>query len=223
MPKISILTVVSAGMLVACANHSFAQAPFKPPEVTSASDIPFPIQSIADGVVVVDASLDDKGAITGTSVVRDVPSLTSPAISAIRTWKFSPAMRLGKSEPSTMRVAVVFRPRSYLAAAPSFTPIPLEGDPNLVGQRYIPPGIVSVTYPEYPINAAATGTVVIQVRVGKSSAVQHLKVVRDLPPFTQFALSGANKWRFQAATLEGKPVASDLAIAFVFPPLPANN
>ena len=112
MPKISILTVVSAGMLVACANHSFAQAPFKPPEVTSASDMPFPIQSIADGVVVVDASLGDKGAITGTSVVRDVPSLTSPAISAIRTWKFSPAMRLGKSEPSTMRVAVVFRPRS---------------------------------------------------------------------------------------------------------------
>ena len=223
MQRISVVRVIGSVMLVCCANLAFAQAPFKPPEVTSASDIPFPIQSIADGVVVLDASLDDKGAITGTTVVRDVPSLTSPAISAIRTWKFSPATRLGKPEPSTMRVAVVFRPRSYLPAGPSFTPIFLEGNPNRAGQSYIPPGIVSVTFPQYPINAAAPGTVVIQVTVGKSSAIQHLKVVRDLPPFTQFALSGVNKWRFQAATLDGKPVASDLAIAFVFPPLPANN
>lgn len=222
MQKISVIAVAGAVMLVCCANQCFAQAPFKPPEITSASDIPYPIQSIADGVVVLDASLDDKGAITGTTVVRDVPSLTSPAISAIRTWKFSPATRLGKPVPSTLRVAVVFRPRSYLAKVPSFTPILSEVDPNRAGQSYIPPGIVSITYPQYPINAAAPGTVVIQAIVGKLSAIQHLKVVRDLPPFTQFALSGANKWRFQAATLDGKPVASNIAIAFVFPPLPAN-
>jgi hypothetical protein len=221
--KMSIITVASAVMLVACANHSFAQTLFKPPEVTSATDIPYPIQSIADGVVVLDVSLDDKAAITGTTVVRDIPSLTSPATSTIRTWKFSPATGLGKPEPSTMRVAVVFRSRSYFAAAPSFTPILSEGDPNRAGQSYIPPALVSVTYPQYPINAAAPGTVVIQAIVGKSGAIQHLKVVRDLPPFTQFALSATSKWRFQAATLDGKPVASNLAIAFVFPSLPANN
>jgi Gram-negative bacterial TonB protein C-terminal len=223
MQKISVVTVVSAVMLAACANQSFAQALFKPPEVTLASDIPYPIQSIADGVVVLDASLNDKGALTGLTAVRDVPSLTSPAMSAIRTWKFSPATRLGKPAPSTLRVAVVFRPRSYLRAAPSFTPILSEVDTNRVGQGYIPPGIVSITYPQYPINAAAPGTVVIQAIVGKSSAIQHLKVVRDLPPFTQFALSAVPKWLFQAGTLDGKPVASNLAIAFVFPPLPANN
>jgi hypothetical protein len=44
-------------------------------EVTSAADIKYPIQSIADGVVVIDVSLDQKGAITGSSVVRDLPSL----------------------------------------------------------------------------------------------------------------------------------------------------
>jgi Gram-negative bacterial TonB protein C-terminal len=223
MQRISVVAVIEAVMLVACANQSFAQALFKPPEVTLASDIPYPIQSIADGVVVLDASLNDKGALTGITAVRDVPSLTSPAISAIRPWKFSPATRLGKPEPSTMRVVVAFRPRSYFAADPSFTPVDSPGDPNRVDQGYVPPGIVSVAYPQYPINAAAPGTVVIQVTVGKSSAINHLKVVRDLPPFTQFALSGANKWRFQAATLDGKPVASNLAVAFVFAPLPATN
>jgi outer membrane biosynthesis protein TonB len=223
MQKICVNAGVAFVWVLCFAIHSFAQAPFKPPEVISASDILFPIQSIADGVVVLDASLDDKGAITGITVVRDVPSLTSPAISAIRTWKFSPATRPGKPEPSTMRVAVVFRPRSYFAADPSFTPIYSAGDTNRVNQSYVPPGLVSVTYPQYPINAAVPGTVVIHVTVGKSSAIQHLKVVRDLPPFTQLALSAARKWRFQAATLDGKPVVSNLAIAFVFPPLPADN
>ena len=118
-----------------------------------------------------------------------------------------------------MRVAVVFRPRSYLAAGPAFAPILSEGEPNRVNQRYVPPGIISVAYPQYPINAAAPGTVVIQVTVGKSGAIQRMKVVRDLPPFTQLALSAANKWRFQAATLDGKPMTSNIAIAFVFAPL----
>jgi len=223
MQRICVDAGVAIVMVLSFAIHIFAQAPFKPPEVISAPDIPFPIQSIADGVVVLDVSLDAKGAVTGVTVVRDVPSLTSPATSEIRTWKFSPATKLGRREPSTMRIAVAFRPRSYFAADPSFIPVHSAVGPNHVDQGYVPPGIVSVTYPQYPINAAAPGTVVIQVTVGKSSAIQHLKVVRDLPPFTQFALSATNKWRFQAATLDGKPIASNLAIAFVFPPLPANN
>jgi TonB family protein len=223
MKKICVDAGVAVAMVMSFAIHSFAQAPFKPPELISASDIPYPIRSIADGVVVVDASIDVNGAVTGVTVVRDVPSLTSPATSTIRTWKFSPATKLGRPEPSTFRIAVAFRPRSYFAADPSFTPVFSAAGPNHVDLGYVPPGIVSVPYPQYPINAAAPGTVVIQVTVGKSSAIQHLKVVRDLPPFTQFALSATNKWRFQAATLDGKPIASNLSIAFVFPPLPANN
>jgi TonB family protein len=223
MKKISVDAGVAAVMVLSFAIHNFAQAPFKPPQVITASDILFPIQSIADGIVVVDASIDAKGAVTGATVVRDVPSLTSPATSAIRNWKFSPATELGMPEPSTMRIAVAFRPRSYFAADPSFTAVDSAVGPNHVDQSYVSPGIVSVTYPEYPINAAAPGTVVIQVTVGKSSAIQHLKVVGDLPPFTQFALSATNKWRFQAATLDGRPVASTLIVAFVFPPLPPGN
>jgi outer membrane biosynthesis protein TonB len=211
---------VVAVMLACCSIQTLAQAPFKPAEVTSARDIPYPIQSIADGVVILDIYIDGTGAIARSTVLRDIPSLTSPAISSIQSWKFSPASRRGKPEQSVIRVAVVFRPRAYLAAGPAFEPILSEEDSNRADQRFIPPGIASVSYPQYPINAASPGTVVIQVTVGKSSAIQHLKVVRDLPPFTQFALSAVNKWRFQTATLDGKPVTSALVVAFVFAPLP---
>jgi hypothetical protein len=66
------------------------------------------------------------------------------------------------------------------------------------------------------------GTVVIQVTIAKSSAIQNLKVVRDLPPFTLFALSAVNKWGFETATFDVMPVTSSLAVAFVFPPLLSN-
>ena len=222
MQKISIGVGLVTFLLASCAIQSLAQAPFKPAEVISAGDIPYPVQSIADGVVVLDVSLDEKGAITKSSVMRDIPSLTSAATSSVQSWKFSPASRQGKPVQSLIRVAVVFRPRAYFAASPPFTPILSEGESNQADQTYVPPGIVSVSYPQYPINAAAPGTVVIQVTVGRASAIQRVKVVRDLPPFTKFALSAVNKWRFQTATLDGKPVASALGIAFVFAPLLAD-
>ena len=223
MQKISIGAGLMIFLLLAsCSTQSLAQVAFKPAEVISAGDIPYPIQSIADGVVVLDVSLDEKGAITGSTVVRDIPSLTSAATSSVQSWKFSPASMRGRPEQSLIRVAVVFRPRAYFAAGPAFTPILSEGESNQADQTYAPPGIVSVSYPQYPINAAAPGTVVIQVTVGRSNAIQRVKVVRDLPPFTKFALSAVNKWRFQTATLDGKPVASALGIAFVFAPLLAD-
>jgi outer membrane biosynthesis protein TonB len=209
-------------MLACNSIQSLAQGPFKPAEVTSSGDIPYPIQSIADGVVILDVSLDDKGTILGSTVVRNIPPLTSPAISSIQSWKFSPASKQGRPEQSVIRVAVVFRPRAYFVAGPAFKPILSEGTSNRADQSFIPPGIISISYPQSPINAAEPGTVVIQVTVGKSNAIQHLKVVRDLPPFTQVALSAVNKWRFQAATLDGKLVTSSLAIAFIFPALPAS-
>jgi outer membrane biosynthesis protein TonB len=202
-------TSIGVGLVIflaSCSIQSLAQAQFKPAEVISVGDIPYPVQSIADGVVVLDISLDEKGAITGRTVLRDIPSLTSAATSLVQSWKFSPASMRGKPEQSLIRVAFVFRPRAYFAASPAFTPILSEGGSNRAGQTYIPPGIVSVSYPQYPINAAAPGTVVVQVTVGRSSAIQRAKVVRDLPPFTKFALNAVNKWRLQTATLDGKPV-----------------
>jgi hypothetical protein len=46
--------------------------------------------------------------------------------------------------------------------------------------------------------------------------IEQVKAVRDFYPFTEFALSAARKWQFQAATLDGKPISSNVAIAFVF-------
>src|SRR5437016_6273118 len=164
MPGISMRKIIAgvlAAPLVSLGGtiQGSAQAEFKPPQIISAQDVTYPVQSIADGVVVVDVSIDDKGAITGTRVVRDIPSLTAAATDSIQTWKLVPAPKQGIPEASVLRVAVVFRPRSYLTAGPAFTPIPPKRGANQEDRANVAPGIVSATYPQYPINAANPGTV----------------------------------------------------------------
>ena len=219
MRKLPLLPGLLTVLLVSCAVASSAQTTFKPAEVASTSEILLPIQSIADGIVVIDVSLDTKGVIDGMNVVRDIPSLTSAATSSIPSWKFSPASFQGYPAPSVLRIAVVFRPRSYLAAGPVFTPVVSEGRPDHGRHSGGLPGITAAVYPQYPLNAVMPGTVVIQVTVGKSGAMEHTKLVRDVPPFSQFGLNALSRWRFQAPTVDGKPVRSNLTIAFVFAPL----
>lgn len=222
MPKLFIGTLVAAVMLVCSALPSSAQNSFKPAEVTSTPYIQSPTLIGEPRVVVLDVALDNEGVVTGITVVRGLVFLASVATSSIHTWKFTPASTQGAPEASVFRVAFVFLPHGFTAVGPSSPPKPSEGDPDRnENQGYIPPEIVSVAYPRYPFNAVAPSWVVIQVKVNEDSTIRYLDVVRDLRPFTQFALSAMNEWRFQAATLEGKPRVSNLAITFVFaPPLP---
>jgi hypothetical protein len=57
---------------------------------------------------------------------------------------------------------------------------------------------------------------VVQVRVNAVGKIDQVKAIREFYPFTQFALSAARQWQFQAATLDGNPISSNVAIAFVF-------
>jgi outer membrane biosynthesis protein TonB len=223
MQEISVCSALAMVLLVCGAMPTFAQVTFKPAEVISAPDIQYPIRSIADGVVVLDVSLDAAGEVVGVRVVRDIASLTSAATSSIPSWKFSPATLQGKPEPSTIRIAVVFRPPSYLAAGPAFAAVPAQDAPDQTHRGDTLPGIMSAVYPQYPVNAAMPGAVIIQVTIGKTGGIPRTKVVRELPPFTQFGLNALHHWQFQPATVYGKPVISNLAIALVFSPLQATE
>ncbi|MGH9678394.1 MAG: energy transducer TonB, partial [Candidatus Acidiferrales bacterium] len=204
-------------MLLCCAVSTPAQTPFKPPELISATDVQFPVNSAANGIVVVDVSLDYKGEITGISVPRAIASLTSTATSAIRGWKFSPATVGSTAKSSVVRVAFVFRPRVLMAAPPIFEPlVQPEGSAAEREPGYFPPGIAAAGYPPYPIDAAYAGTVVVQAKLNREGKVEDLKAIRAFNPFTRFALDEVKHWRFQPAALDGAPIAANIIIAFVY-------
>jgi TonB family protein len=81
---------------------------FDPPQVTSGTFAIYPANSIASGAVVLDVTIDKKGAVTKVQVVRAVPSLTSQSIKAVKSWGFTPATHKGQPVTSRMVVAFVF-------------------------------------------------------------------------------------------------------------------
>jgi Gram-negative bacterial TonB protein C-terminal len=209
----SIVTVT----LVCLGFSAWAHVSFQPADVIAATDVQYPNGSVANGVVVMDVSLDSKGGVTGVDVLRDIASLTSVATSSVKAWKFNPASVDGSPQASQIRVVFAFRPHALMAAPPSFVPVLMKGDSSPDEKSgYIPAGIVAGAHPGYPINAATLGAVVVRVRVDRLGKIEHLKVIRDFSPFSQFALSAATQWQFQAATIDGEPISSNVAIAFVF-------
>ena len=95
-----------------CAGLGQAETPpkYEPPTVISTAEALYPINSIASGTVILKVNLSKEGSIDSVDVLRDIPSLTGPAIAAVRKWKFGPAKLDGYGISSTIPVAFTFVP-----------------------------------------------------------------------------------------------------------------
>jgi TonB family protein len=107
----TVVLMISTGAFPQQANQE--SPPYEPPAVVSATETVYPIRSVASGTVVLEAALDNTGAITGVRVVRGIPSLTQEAERALRQWKFQPARLNGRSVSSKIPVGFVFVPPSF--------------------------------------------------------------------------------------------------------------
>jgi TonB family protein len=82
---------------------------YEPPSVISSVQADYPVNSIAaGGAVILEAQLDETGALKDIRVLQDVPSLTEPAKAALKKWKFAPARVDGKAAESKMPVVFSF-------------------------------------------------------------------------------------------------------------------
>jgi hypothetical protein len=208
------------GVLTWLAFTGLAQISFKPPEVTSVTEAYLPYQMVIDGFVVLDVSLDAEGGVSGTTALRDPGAMVPAAVASVRKWGFRPATGGSGPLPSEMTVVFVYRPpyNGPAQAMPpkDFKPVLPEPRADSAEADYIPPGIVSVAYPDYPVNSVAWGSVIIHVTVSPAGKAEATEVLRGMAPFTALAVNALGKWQFQAATLRSKPVPSKLAVAFVF-------
>jgi TonB family protein len=110
----STLTVAASLAMVAwiCAGFGEAQTTpkYEPPSVISTAEALYPLNSVASGTVVLEVDLDKRGSIDSVKVLRGIPSLTGPAITAVKKWKFGAAKLDGYGIDSTIPVAFTFVP-----------------------------------------------------------------------------------------------------------------
>jgi periplasmic protein TonB len=62
-----------------------------------------------EGVVIIDAMIDEQGNVIDARVLRSIPLLDEAAVSAVRRWKFSPTLLNGVPVPIVMTVTVNFQ------------------------------------------------------------------------------------------------------------------
>jgi TonB family protein len=192
---------------------TFAQRTYTPPEVTSAGDAYTPYNVVFDGLFVLDIGLSDEGEIQRIEALRDPGAMLGAAKNSVRTWKFQP-------RASRLTVAFVYRPANdgNAGAVPpkDFAPVipPARSDDG--SDDYVPVGILTFAYPDYPVNSVIWGSVVVQATVDSAGDVKDVTLLHALANFDSFAQEALKQWRFRAATVHGKPVPSKIVIAFIF-------
>ena len=214
-------------LLIGLPGASAAQQIYKTAEVTSAGDAYVPYQVVVDGLFVLDVSVDDDGAVQGIDALRNPGAMIGAAKTSIRSWKFQPASKDRKSISSRMTVIFVYRPPNYgnAGAVPpkSFSSVlPPDHSDSSEGGNYIPVGVLSFAYPEYPANGVAWGSVVVQLTIDRSGDVTHVDFLHKMAGFDSLATDALKEWKFQAASFNGNPITSKTVIAFVFQP-PSSN
>jgi protein TonB len=68
----------------------------------------FAQMSHIEGLVVIEATIDTRGAVQAARVLRSVPFLDEAALAAVRQWRYTPALLNGVPVPVIMTVTVKF-------------------------------------------------------------------------------------------------------------------
>jgi outer membrane biosynthesis protein TonB len=204
---------VLPGAAPASAQHSQR---FTPPDVVYANDIPYSAATAAAGVVTLAVNLDDGGNIVNVQVLRDIPTLTSPALVAVHGWTYAAASLNGKHIPSTLLVNVVFDPAYLQLKNIPLAPAEAFQAPDAKVTLFAPPQLLAATYSPYPSDASVGGAVVLDAYVGSGGGITKVTVVRAVPMLTAAVLGALKSWKFAAAVYGNAPVAARVVVAMVF-------
>jgi TonB family protein len=187
--------------------------------VGHAEGIIYPMNSRTTGIVTLDISVDVTGTVQNVRVVRDVPPLTSAAQSAVQGWQFTPALVNGQAAAGTVRVNVVFNPFNPSGVGlPGASLQPANNSSGATRGDFQPAQVTAASYATYPPHTVMAGTVVLQVHVGSGGEVHGVIVARGTGSLSGTASKAVKTWKFTPASYEGKAVASDVVVAYVFAP-----
>jgi hypothetical protein len=85
--------------------NPLADAPALPKEVV---DPGYPVNSLAQGAVILAAHVDTEGNVNSIDTITGVGSFTEPAIQAVQRWKFTPSRIAGRPAPAKAYVVISF-------------------------------------------------------------------------------------------------------------------
>jgi periplasmic protein TonB len=70
---------------------------------------PIAVNARIQGTVILEATVDERGHVQATRVLRSIPLLDQAALDAVRQWRYSPLLLNGEPCPFILTVTVSFR------------------------------------------------------------------------------------------------------------------
>ncbi|MFZ3333308.1 MAG: energy transducer TonB [Candidatus Acidiferrales bacterium] len=217
MSRVRGATIVAVLLTALMIQSTWSGSVFQPPGIAGAANITYPTNVMTPGIVTLMVNLDSSGNVQNLDVLRDLPSLTSVASAAVKSWSFRPASLDGEAVGSVLPVSVVFNPFNPGGVGNPSQTISLSQTTPAAAAGYNPPQITAASYATYPVDSIASGAVVLDVTIGTTGKVAKVRVVRDVQSLTPQATKAVKAWTFGPATYQGTPTDSHMGIAFVFP------
>ncbi|MBL9186036.1 MAG: TonB family protein [Opitutaceae bacterium] len=160
--------------------------------------------AIPDEVIQAEVTVDETGAVTA---VREAPPELARAFAITASaWRFAPARRGGVAVPAQVRVP--------------FVVVTIDPRHTQLGRGGTPPRVISQVPPIYPFEMRVSGMrgeVMVDFMVDIEGRVRNAYVVRSLnPSFDDPAIEAVRRWRFEAARVGERPVATRMQVPIIF-------
>jgi TonB family protein len=183
-----------------------------------------------EGTTALEAVVSSDGAIADVHVTQSIdPSggLDKEAIRAVRQWRFLPGRYNGRPSAIMMQIELAFR-------LPAKAPVPGEppsaesesafkrGAFDASTPGFVAPKVTYEFHPSYTEDATREkiqGDVGVQVYVQADGSIGKVRVARSVDPrygLDQQAVNAVRTWKFEAATLNGKPVPAVVSVVISF-------
>jgi outer membrane biosynthesis protein TonB len=212
---VKIFTVAASALALSVA-VSAQQLSYIPPRLIR-GDLPaMPAPTvIGGGEVMIEATIDQSGALTHPIVLRSTPPFSNLVLDAVSQWSFSPARATTDGREAvvdgTVFIAAIYR-------QPALMNGPAIGDQprDLASASSNAPYAVSTVTPSYPPMALMGAVLLYEISLDEGGQVHSMREVASNPGFDGAAQDALAQWKFRGATVNGRPVPSTAYVIFVF-------
>jgi len=192
------------------------------------------------GVVILEAKIDESGRVADIMVLRSVPELDEAAIDAVRQWIYEPLVIKGKAMKAVFTLTVKFaldkdKAKGVAGGVEGSVEggtaagvqkeeierkikefdkgaVPCKGDIQ-------PPKLIKVVDPVYPEEArkqGLEGLVILSVKTDEEGRVIDALVLRSVPGLDEAAIMAVKQWVYEPLVLEGKAVKALFTVTVRF-------
>jgi hypothetical protein len=185
---------------------------FAPPVPVSIVGTNYPPQALFGGDVLLDALIDSSGKPTEIRVVAGDAPFLEPALSAARTWTFTPAHLDGHDVEA--RIGIVFQfPQSFLPPLGSKERKHNEPLAESNDRSALP---ILTVEPDYPPNSNVQGSVALYNLVDSEGHITSTTGLLDVEPLTAPTAAALRRWQFAPAKHGGAATESAVIVVETF-------